>query len=87
MLTAGSGCAKQATGEVRPHCGKTSENRPSGVWHGGQADESAASNVAIHDPTFQWDQSRAIVGQAGVDGLPAGEMSASIKRHDPAEGL
>ena len=65
MLTAGSGCAKQATGEVRPHCGKTSENRPSGVWHGGQADESAALNVAIYDPTFQRDQSRAVLRSTG----------------------
>ena len=30
MLTTGSGRAKQATGELRPHSGKVSENRTTG---------------------------------------------------------
>jgi len=44
-LTAGRARAKPVAGEVRPHCRKTSENRPSGVWHGGQADDSATTDV------------------------------------------
>lgn len=45
MLTEGSGRAKQATGEVRPHSGKTSEVVTSEVWHRGQADDAAATDV------------------------------------------
>jgi hypothetical protein len=45
VLTSGSSRAKPATGEVRLHCGKTSENRTTGAWHGGQADDSAAKDV------------------------------------------
>jgi len=45
MLTAGGGRAKSATGEVRPHCGKTIENRTIGAWQGGQADDPAAKDV------------------------------------------
>ena len=36
MLTAESGRTEQATGEVRPHCGKISKKCASGVWHSGQ---------------------------------------------------
>lgn len=35
MLTTGSGRAKPATGELRPHRGEVSENRTTGAWHRG----------------------------------------------------
>jgi len=46
VLTGGSGRAKQAKGEVRRRRGKISEIRTSGVWHGGKADDPAATDLA-----------------------------------------
>ena len=61
MLTAESGRTEQATGEVRPHCGKISKKRTSGVWHSGLNAILLRRTLSLHDPTFQRDQSRAIL--------------------------
>ena len=70
MLTAGSGRAKQATGEVRPHSRKTSKKRTSGVWHGGLNAILLRRTLSLHDPTFQRDQCRAILPSIRGRGPP-----------------
>jgi len=60
MLTAGSGRGTQATNEVRPHCGKISKKRTSGVWHSGLNAILLRRTLSLHDPTFQEDGGRAI---------------------------
>ncbi len=66
MLTAGSGRAKQATGEVRPHCGKTSKKRTSGVWHSGLNAILLRRTLSRRASGFQEDQSWAIMVPIGL---------------------
>jgi len=61
MLTTGSGRTKQVTGEVRPHRGKTSENRPTGAWHRGLNAIVLRRTLSRRASRFQEDQSWAIL--------------------------
>jgi hypothetical protein len=61
MLTKERGRTKQATGEVRPHCGKTSKKRTSGVWHGGLNALLLRRTLPRRASGFQEDQSWAIL--------------------------
>jgi hypothetical protein len=61
MLTAGRVRAKPVAGEVRPDCGKTSENRPSGVWHSGLNAILLRRMLSRRASGFQEDQSWAIL--------------------------
>ena len=65
MLTAESGLAKQATGEVRPHRGKNSENRPTGAWHRGLNAIVLRRTLSRRASRFQEDQGRAILPSCG----------------------
>jgi hypothetical protein len=61
MLTGEGGRTKRVTGEVRPHCGKTSKKRTSGVWHSGLNAILLQRTLSRRASAFQRDQSRAIL--------------------------
>ena len=79
VLTARSGRAKQAKGEVRPHCGKTSEIRTSGVCIAVKPTILAQRTLSLHYPTFQRDQSRANLPSIRGRGPPVWEVSCSAQ--------
>jgi hypothetical protein len=66
MLTAERGRTKQVTGEVRPHCGKTSRKRTSVVWYGGLNAIQLRRTLSRRTSGFQEDQSWAILPSIGA---------------------
>ena len=62
MLTAERGRTKPVTGEVRPHCGKTSrKHTPLGCGMAVKPTILLRRTLSLHDPTYQGDQSWAIL--------------------------
>ncbi|WP_376986611.1 PQQ-binding-like beta-propeller repeat protein [Bosea sp. R86505] len=66
MLTAGSGRTTQATGEVRPHCGKISKKRTTGAWYRGLNAILLRRTLSLRASRFKEDQSWAILPSIGA---------------------